>query len=224
MTQYHVEALLPSHRMVLERVPDGAKVLEPGCATGVLTRAMAARGCRVTIVDVVAEALEVAAPAAEQAVRADLEQLDWTHEVGTNFDVVVLADVLEHLRAPEKLLSNLSTLLAPRGIVVASIPNVAYWSVRRDLLRGRFDYTDVGLLDRTHLRFFTERTVLELFTDAGYRVEDAARVWGQVGLGRRIPDQVERAVEGWWRRRHPNLLTYQFVLTASLNRVRTEDA
>jgi SAM-dependent methyltransferase len=89
---------------------------------------------------------------------------------GETFDVVMLMDVLEHLVDPAATLRALHAHLAPGGRVLITGPNVAYWGVRRDLLFGRFDYVDAGILDRTHLHFFTARTWRELVTSAGYRV------------------------------------------------------
>ena len=87
------------------------------------------------------------------------------------YDAIVLADVVEHLRHPEEALRTLVPKLRSGGRIVLSVPNVAHWSVRLGLLRGRFRYEDVGLLDRTHLRFFTRETLLELLDDAGLRLE-----------------------------------------------------
>ena len=86
------------------------------------------------------------------------------------YDVVLFLDVLEHLAHPEEVLIAARGWLRPRGIVLCSIPNVAHWRVRLSLLRGRFDYEDVGLLDRTHLRWYTRRTARELVAGAGYQI------------------------------------------------------
>jgi len=85
--------------------------------------------------------------------------------------VIVFADVLEHLRQPEEILSRCKQLLLPSGFVIASIPNIAHWSMRWNLLFGRFDYTNLGLLDRTHLRFFTYKSAFDLFEKSGYAVD-----------------------------------------------------
>jgi 2-polyprenyl-3-methyl-5-hydroxy-6-metoxy-1,4-benzoquinol methylase len=92
--------------------------------------------------------------------------------VGERFDVVVLNDILEHVVEPEALLSGLRPLLAPQGRVVASIPNVRHFATVADLvLRGRWEYTDEGTLDRTHLRFFTRASLAGLFGAAGFTLE-----------------------------------------------------
>jgi 2-polyprenyl-3-methyl-5-hydroxy-6-metoxy-1,4-benzoquinol methylase len=91
-------------------------------------------------------------------------------ETGT-FDVVLLGDVIEHLRDPVAALARLRPLLRPGGRVVLSTPNVANWAIRLALLFGRWRYTDRGILDRTHTRLFTRATLAEALEAAGYRVE-----------------------------------------------------
>jgi trans-aconitate methyltransferase len=93
------------------------------------------------------------------------------------FDLVTMLDVIEHVVDPWTMLADVRRHLAPRGAVVAAIPNIQYLPTSANLLlRGRWTYTDEGLLDRTHLRFFTRETVSELFSSAGYRIEQVGRV------------------------------------------------
>jgi 2-polyprenyl-3-methyl-5-hydroxy-6-metoxy-1,4-benzoquinol methylase len=88
------------------------------------------------------------------------------------FDCVIFNDVLEHLVDPWAALSATHGHLAPDGVVVASIPNVRYLRVLFDLVvHGTFEYTTSGILDRTHLRFFTKRSIVELFRSTGYVIE-----------------------------------------------------
>jgi len=98
-------------------------------------------------------------------------------------DCVIFADVLEHLNDPWNVVRRYRTLLRPGGTFVASIPNVANRVVLRGLLRHRWDYTEYGILDRTHLRFFTRETAIELFENAGFSIRRVARV--VEGLGRK---------------------------------------
>ncbi len=88
------------------------------------------------------------------------------------FDSIIFADVLEHLVDPYTVLSKIKYKLAPDGFVVVSLPNVRHWSVIRDLLAGNWNYAEYGILDNTHLRFFTRKTVNELFVNAGFQIED----------------------------------------------------
>jgi hypothetical protein len=80
-------------------------------------------------------------------------------------------DVLEHLRDPEGLLRRLRSILKPSGRLLCTGPNVAYWAMRKELLLGRWDYQDTGIMDRTHLRFYTAKSWRRLLETGGYRVE-----------------------------------------------------
>jgi len=92
------------------------------------------------------------------------------------FDLALLLDVLEHVPDSAALLREVAARVRPGGALLVSVPNVAHWSVRASLLAGRFDYAPRGIMDRTHLRFFTRRTFRALLEDAGLEVvaEDAA--------------------------------------------------
>jgi 2-polyprenyl-3-methyl-5-hydroxy-6-metoxy-1,4-benzoquinol methylase len=195
---------------------EGKDVLEVGTATGATTRVLKERGCRVTGVEVDPDAAERARPHCERMLVGDIEAMDLAEAFGAQrFDVIIFADVLEHLVHPERILADVRGLLSADGAVVASIPNVAHASVRLALLAGRFDYTDRGLLDRTHLRFYTRGTVDELFRDTGYAIER----WERVALdvvdsdvevrSDEIPPAIVRRVVA-----EPDALTYQFVVRA----------
>jgi 2-polyprenyl-3-methyl-5-hydroxy-6-metoxy-1,4-benzoquinol methylase len=159
-----------SHGAVLQLVGSGRRVLDLGCAGGGLARGLTAAGNSVVGVDADPDAASRAAAGCERAVVADLDD-GWPAELDDErFDVVVAADVLEHLRDPSELLASVRPHLLPGGYVVATVPNVAHASVRLALLQGRFPYGDVGLLDRTHLRFYSRETLRELFADAGLGV------------------------------------------------------
>jgi 2-polyprenyl-3-methyl-5-hydroxy-6-metoxy-1,4-benzoquinol methylase/glycosyltransferase involved in cell wall biosynthesis len=162
-----------THEVVLGLVPDGARVLDVGCASGYLGAALAERGCRIWGVDQDERALQGAGDAYEELLAVDLERIDelpWPEE---SFDVVVAADVLEHLRDPVAVLRLLERYLAPGGRLVVSLPNVANASVRLPLLFGRFAYTETGILDATHVRLYTFETARALLDSCGFRVERA---------------------------------------------------
>ena len=147
-------------------------MLEFGCATGYMSQVLRdERGCEVTGVEIDVEAAEQAKAFCKRVIAGDAEALDLSRELaGEHFDAVVFADVLEHLRNPEALLSRVRQFVADGGRVIASIPNVAHGSVRLSLLAGEFRYRQQGLLDDTHLRFFTRATIEDLFETSGYVV------------------------------------------------------
>jgi SAM-dependent methyltransferase len=212
--------LSESHRLVLEHVPDGARVLDVGCATGYLAAELVKRGCTVDGIEFDRDAAEQARAHCREVVVGDLEA-PFTHAevermlAGARPDVIVCADVLEHLRDPWTVLAWLRTLLAPgppgdAGKAIISVPNIAHWTARRALLRGRFDYADHGLFDRTHLRFFTRDSARELARRAGFAVQQERPTSAPLPLESRVP--ALGRVRAPCVRRCPGLFALQFVL------------
>jgi SAM-dependent methyltransferase len=105
----------------------------------------------------------------DRFVEADLDH-GVPPEVGESFDVVVAADVLEHVRSPERILEDIRSLLAPGGSLLVSVPNFGHWYPRARVALGRFDYDRRGILDKDHVRFFTRRSFERLVSDAEFRV------------------------------------------------------
>ena len=173
---------LNAHTQGILLTPPGSDVLDVGTADGhPVVAGLVARGCRVWGVEIDAESAATAAPLCEQMVVGNVEQLDLDATFGDKrFDVVLCLDVLEHLVEPLDTLRRLTRLLTPTGIVVASIPNVTHAAVRLQLLDGKFTYTDTGLLDRTHVRFFDRAEVDALFADAGLTVTEQLEVRREV--------------------------------------------
>ena len=149
------------------------RVLDLGCAAGRLGEALKATGTP-SIMDGIELSESVAVEARERLDHVwvgDLATFDWK-QVDTTYDVLIAADVLEHLPDPWQTLRHLRRVLAPDGRIIASVPNIRYWKVIADLLfRGEFRYVDAGVLDRTHLRFFTRSSLMSLFATTGYRVD-----------------------------------------------------
>jgi len=163
-----------AHSILMRLIPPGSRVLELGCATGYLSGYMEqALGCRVTGLEYDPEAVEIARTRCTAAYQVDLDEPQALDPVRNDepYDVLLAAAVLEHLKYPERLLRALRPLLKPEACVIVSLPNVAHWGVRLQLLLGRFNYADYGIMDRTHLRFYTVRTGRALLEEQGYRVE-----------------------------------------------------
>jgi len=158
-------------------VGENKRLIDFGCATGYLAQLLKSKGCQVTGVEVNSKAAEIAEQYCEQVIVADLDFVSLAEILpGQVFDVAVFGDILEHLRDPWKLLEETRQLLKPEGYVVASIPNIAHGAIRLALLQGRFEYMEVGILDNTHLRFFTRKTVEELFAHCGYFLDVIERI------------------------------------------------
>lgn len=144
-------------------------VLDVGCASGYLGEMLMEEGNVLYGIDGNADAVEQARSRKYVDVRhIDLNNIPHT-VFDMKFDVIVFADVLEHLVDPESVLSYFMAFLKPGGKVIVSLPNVALWRVRLNLLLGKFDYTDYGVLDRTHLHLYTFKSAKRFVRNAGYR-------------------------------------------------------
>ncbi len=205
---------------VARLVPAGAReVLDIGCASGAFGAALKAERPWVRV-----RGIE---PVAEQAERARA-RLDDVSVGGADAgppagwprpDCVVFADVLEHVVDPWTTLRRYRDFLLPGGVLVLSLPNVAHGSVLRGLLRQRWDYADDGILDRTHLRFFTRETAIELIEGSGFVVTGVSRVLDDEIKGRAVGRAigVERGPHRLFRGAlavAADAVTRQFLITA----------
>lgn len=205
-----------SHTFLVWLTGRNKEVLDVGTATGFVAEALAKRGCKVTGIEAVPEAASRAKEHCERVLVGDIESMDLDELLeGEAFDVIIFGDVLEHLKEPSRTLERMLPFLKPEGYVVASIPNIAHGSVRLALLQGDFDYRPKGLLDNTHLRFYTRQSIEELFRDAGYALDVLERIRlgifdTEVEVDRdSIPEEVLTMI-----RADPESETYQFVLSA----------
>jgi len=198
-----------AHRLVLARCAGARTVLDAGCSAGALARELAAAGVVVDGIESDAGAAEVARSVCRRVLVGDLETMELDLPLGA-YDRVLLADVIEHLREPAAAMARLRPLLAPAGRLVVSTPNIANWSMRLLHLAGRWDYRERGIMDATHVRFFTRRTLLSALEAAGYRVVELD-VSCPLPVLRREP--FNRAAH-WLGLRWKNLLAYQFVAVA----------
>jgi 2-polyprenyl-3-methyl-5-hydroxy-6-metoxy-1,4-benzoquinol methylase len=159
-----------SHSVILRWLGEGRgrRLLDVGAADGLLSRQLTARGWRVTAIEGDPALAQAGARHCERMITMNLDR---EVPVGEGpFDVIVYGDVLEHLVDPQRVLVELDRSLAPGGFVIISVPNIAHLWIRLLLLVGRFDYLDRGILDHSHLRFFTERSLRAMLADAGLSV------------------------------------------------------
>lgn len=158
---------------LLELIPkDSVYILDVGCGAGILGATIKKRQHAVVYgVELTKEASELAAEKLDRVWNASIEDaLNDIHD-GT-LDCIVVGDVLEHLRDPWSVLIQLKNKLKFGGKVVASIPNIQHWTVVKNLIEGKWRYEPAGLLDKTHIRFFTRRSVYELFWNAALKITD----------------------------------------------------
>ena len=197
----------------------GRKVLEIGAGPGSVTRLLKEHGnCRVTAIELDEKAIEKLSPFCERVYRCDLNDPAWVSEVSADglFQVVVAADVLEHLYDPWATLRAMAGLLDEDGCLIVSLPHIGHNAVFSCLVEEDFAYQDWGLLDRTHIRFFGIRNIQQLFTDAGLKIIEAEFVVKPpeqtefADRWRRVPGDLKRSLE---RNRFLGLV-YQVVVKA----------
>ena len=154
-------------------VKAGSRVLDLGVGSGTMGQHLQQTlGCHVDGVTINPDEVKVARSVYQRIELLDLEQPGWeSHFEPMGYDAIVCADVLEHLAAPERVLAACRRLLRPDGALLVSIPNAAYAGLIADLMRGNFKYGNEGLMDRTHLRFFTRRSFVELVVAHGWSAE-----------------------------------------------------
>jgi len=187
------------------------RILDIGCGTGALgTRLKQRQECFVLGVTHAAEEAALARRSLDDALIQELDALDLSPF--PPFDCIVASHVLEHVSDPVRLLQVLQTHLAPGGELVIALPNVLHWRQRSLFLRGSFQYTEGGIMDRTHLRFFDWNSAHALLSQAGLRVVEAEATgnFPLPGIRRLFPSWAQsidtRAVSLW-----PGLFGFQFV-------------
>jgi 2-polyprenyl-3-methyl-5-hydroxy-6-metoxy-1,4-benzoquinol methylase len=209
-----------SHTVILEmlRGRRPGRILDVGCSGGLLAEQMRALGHYVVGLDSI-EIPEVR-ERVDTFVRGDLEEGIPT-EVGAGFDVVVAADVIEHVRRPDTLLQQMAQLLTPSGELLVSTPNFAHWYPRFRVATGTFSYDRRGILDETHLRFFTAKTLRTLFTSHGLDITELRHTglpFDVLSRGDTQLARVARRVDHALVRARPTLFAYQFVVRAKPHR------
>jgi 2-polyprenyl-3-methyl-5-hydroxy-6-metoxy-1,4-benzoquinol methylase len=182
---------LNTHMLLTERVPDGSTVLEIGSASGYMGAYLAEKKhCRVYGIepDSTRAAQAQARGYAQMFVGMGEDALAQGVFEGKDFDVLLFADVLEHMVHPDRALLSFLPLLKPNGIVVVSVPNVAHYTVRKMLLFGAWRLADAGIMDRTHLRWFTRESARQMLETSGLTVTEirpaagyVERRWGGFG-------------------------------------------
>lgn len=164
--KYRVEE---QNRALVEAIGRPLRVLDVGCGVGLNGAAAKRRGAHVTGIELMPSALAEARERLDEVLAIDIAR-DVSHLDGRSFDLMLFGDVLEHLADPAAALERLLPYLEDGGHVIVSLPNVAAWTNRLSLLLGRWDYQSSGILDDTHLRFFTLASSVRLLEGAGLEV------------------------------------------------------
>lgn len=190
----------PRHKYDYQVQPDSAparvvrltghnkRVLELGSGPGAVTQLLKGNGCRVTALEVDEQAITIVREFCEQVHQCNLNDANWPNVLdgAQPFDVIVAADVFEHLYDPWAALARVPALIAPGGCAVVSVPHAGHNAVIGCLAQGDLEYQPWGLLDKTHIRFFGIKNIQSLFEDAGLKIVEVEMVV-------KTPDQTEFA-------------------------------
>ena len=197
------------NEFLLSFIPSGRLVLDVGCSTGRLgEKLIKEKQCQVYGIDISERAVEHAKKRLTDAAWLDIETEMFPFQ-NLRFDVIIMADILEHLVHPETALLKTKKYLKDDGFILISLPNVANLRIRLRLLFGQWDYQESGILDDTHLRFYTRKTAQQMFERAGFRICNISAtpgfdfLIGKMGWARRITDQLCKL--------YPKLFANQFI-------------
>ncbi len=203
------------HHLALSKVGENKKVLELGCATGYITKLLKQKKCFVTAVDTDSDAISKTKHIADEVIQADLNEPQ-SLTIKKHYSVVLLMDVIEHIIHREELLQYIKQWLTSDGILVLSTPNIVHLRVRLDMMLGKFVYTEMGIMDNTHVHFYTRETILEELTKAGFIIKECigSADLGQVPFVGRILKHIPKYVQFRVVSLFPRLLAVQWLIVA----------
>lgn len=216
-------ALSDSHKKIIKLVGSKKNVLELGASTGYITKIISQNENIVSIVEYDKEDAKVASKFADKTYVGSLEDENFLKTIKGKYDVVVASDVLEHLKNPELALKYIKKLLKNDGVLITSLPNIACWSMRKDLFfKGFFEYSESGLLDKTHLRFFTYHSFQNFLMAEGYKILEIYSMESSYPFkkliltkGRRFGKVIDIVISNLLYKFSPNLFTFHMIFVAA---------
>lgn len=202
-----------THKMVVDLILVGSKVLDIGCASGYMARELNKKKCEVWGVDGDKDALKEAKKYCKETELVNLDQVEAINFPKKYFDYIILLDVIEHLCYPEKILKILRPHLKKGGRIIISVPNIAHASMRWSLFMGKFDYTETGLMDKTHVHFYTKSTFEKALEQHGFEIVEILPTNGmtKVPLLRKFTDRLSAVNQYRIAKMWPELFSYQFL-------------
>jgi 2-polyprenyl-3-methyl-5-hydroxy-6-metoxy-1,4-benzoquinol methylase len=177
--KWQSESDLPlESKIILKWIGKEKKVLEVGCHSGGFSQWIQKQNCEVTGIEINSKALEEAKPFLMEAFCGDIENEDfWKNLSEKKFDVIMFEHVLEHLANPWKILKQCKNILNKNGMLIIALPNISNADSRFNMFIGNFDYSETGVMDKTHLRFFNQKTIREMIVQAGFNIQEYASPW-----------------------------------------------
>lgn len=210
----------------LASIKPGSNILEIGCASGIQSRVLTEQmGCHVTGIEIDPISAEDARPFCSDLIIADIEKTNLSEQLkNKTFDYILFIDVIEHLLEATTVLKKVLPLLTPEGIIIASIPNITHAAICWEIAHGRFDYQDYGLLDNTHRRFFTKKSICKLFEDSGLEISSWDRTTKEIHETEFhvFPSSpFENDFLDWIFEINKEAKTYQFIIEARIQKNKT---
>ena len=167
---FKAHGLSLTQQRIIELVGQNKKVLEVGSSSGYMSKFFLRNNCRVDVVEIEKIALKKVSKKINKVIHKSIEDSSIASELNKDYDFIILSDVIEHLAFPEKALENLKKIASNDTKLILSTPNIACWIIRKELfLKGRFEYEESGILDKTHLRLFTVDSLLKLLSESGWK-------------------------------------------------------
>ena len=217
-----------SHERILSLIKGPGKVLDLGSSNGLLAQSLKEKGVETVCVDM--EDPDKISPEIETYHQVNLENLDELKQLNLQreFDVIILADVVEHVRNAEQLLNHVQRYLKKDGELIISVPNIAIWIYRISLLIGRFNYGPKGTLDETHVKLYTQFSIRQLIERSGYQIQNELStglpfevVFESIGKSRILGtiDKVYGLLADFWAR----MFAYQFVMVGKIRSYQAEE-
>lgn len=198
-----------SHSIVVALAGKNRKILEFGCGKGFVSEQLKKQGNEITAIEIEKQNAKLAEKFCKKVFVENIETMDFS-KIGKGFDAAIFGDVLEHLKNPKEALEKTKRLLNENGRVIVSVPNIANWKIRLKLLSGKFDYAEQGILDRTHLKFFTLKTIKETMRGAGFGIEKVFFVPSAP-----VPTMMLKKL---FSRILPSAFSFQFVILAKVSK------
>ncbi len=206
-----------SHLLVLSQIAPDSRVLDIGCATGYFAKELQKKNCMVWGIEMNPIAANKARKYLEDIFINDVKDIDKLNLKKHFFDYILLLDVIEHISEIDPIIDALKKYLSKNGRLIISTPNIAHISVRLGLFKGQFNYTQTGILDRTHVHFYTRQTLLELLKKHRYGVEllDYSADFGTIPKMGRFLRHVPKIIQFYITKLFPTLLAVQYIVVCS---------
>lgn len=208
-----------SHMLAYNLIDSNTKVLDIGCATGYMARELSHKKCEIVGVDYDKKALQKAGKYCKKTVLCNLEEVTSLPLTKNSFDYVIMLDVLEHLSHPENVFKTIKQYLKKDGFVIISVPNIAHASIRWGLLKGEFNYTYTGILDQTHVHFYTKESLEKKLKESGLTILKLVPTNGmcKVPFLYKITDRLPVSWQYRIAKLDPSLFGFQFIVKASVS-------